>query len=148
MTFTKSGNQIYDRFQLLNEQQEVHENLETFYSRLREIGSKTARGTLEYEFVKKIFLGKNDKCSHTNGTLFEGKNTSTNTKLCTHKEWGQKTIKKFFYQTSLTGKNSRSLTYQQEKQNQQYYQHPTQNKTHNVGDAEVQLHQATTTTAQ
>ena len=58
ITFTKPRNTIYDRFQIIIARQEPHEPLETFYSRLRELGAKAAFGAVEQKLVKDFFIGK------------------------------------------------------------------------------------------
>ena len=58
ITFTKPRNTTYDRFQIMNAKQEPHESLETFYSRLRELGAKAAFGAVEKDLVKDFFIGK------------------------------------------------------------------------------------------
>ena len=58
LTFTNPRNTTYDRFQIINARQEPHESLETFYSRLRELGAKAAFGALEQDLVKDFFTGK------------------------------------------------------------------------------------------
>ena len=42
LTFARPRNLTFDRFQLVTVQQIANENLETFFSRLRELGSKAA----------------------------------------------------------------------------------------------------------
>ena len=56
ITFTKPRNTTYDCF--LNARKESHEKLETFYSRLRELGAKAALGAVEEDLVKDFFIGK------------------------------------------------------------------------------------------
>ena len=58
ITFTKPRNTTYDRFQIINARQEPHESLETFYSRLRELGAKAAFGAVEQDLVKDFSIGK------------------------------------------------------------------------------------------
>ena len=58
ITFTKPRNTTYDRFQIINARQEPHQSLETFYSRLRELGAKAAFGGVEQDLVKDFFIGK------------------------------------------------------------------------------------------
>ena len=58
ITFTKPRNTTYDRFQIINARQEPHESLETFYSRLRELGAKAAFGGVEQDLVKDFVIGK------------------------------------------------------------------------------------------
>ena len=57
-TFTKPRNTTYDRFQIINARQEPHESLETFYSRLRELGAKAAVGAVKQDLVKDFFIAK------------------------------------------------------------------------------------------
>ena len=47
LTFTRPRNLTFDRFQLITVQQKLNESLETFFSRLRELGSKAALGSVE-----------------------------------------------------------------------------------------------------
>ena len=47
-----------DRFQLTTVQQNSEENLETFFSRLRELGSKAALGNVEEVLLKDFFIVK------------------------------------------------------------------------------------------
>ena len=58
LTFTRPRNLTFDRFQLMTVQQNANENLETFYSRLRELGSKCALGNVEEELIKDFILPK------------------------------------------------------------------------------------------
>ena len=55
---TKPRNTTYERFQIINARQEPRESLETFYSRLRELGAKAAFGAVEQDLVKDFFIGK------------------------------------------------------------------------------------------
>ena len=61
ITFTKQRNTNDDRFQIINAPQEPHESLETFYSRLRELGAKAAFEAVEQDLVKDFFIGKMSK---------------------------------------------------------------------------------------
>ena len=58
ITFTKPRKKTYDRFQIIHARQEPHDSLETFYSRLRELGAKAAFGAVEQDLVKDFFIGK------------------------------------------------------------------------------------------
>ena len=60
LTFTRPHNQTFDRFQLTNVQQNPNENLETFFSRLRELVSKAALGNVE-DLIKDFFNAKMNK---------------------------------------------------------------------------------------
>ena len=58
ITFTRARNITFDRFQLITVQQNSNENLETFFSRLRELGSKAALGNVEEDLIKDFFIAK------------------------------------------------------------------------------------------
>ena len=58
VTITKPRNTTYDRFQIINARKEPHESLETFYSRLRQLGATAAFGAVEQDLVKDFFIGK------------------------------------------------------------------------------------------
>ena len=63
LTFTRPRNLTFDRFQLKTVQQNANENLETFYSRLRELGSECALGNVEEELIKDFFIAKKNNSS-------------------------------------------------------------------------------------
>ena len=54
ISFTKPRNTRYDRFQIINARQEPHESLETFHSRLRELGAKAVFGAVEQDLVNDL----------------------------------------------------------------------------------------------
>ena len=58
ITFTRPRNITFHRFQLITVQQNSNENLKTFFSRLRKLGSKTALGCVEEDFIKDFFIAK------------------------------------------------------------------------------------------
>ena len=58
ITFTKPRITTYDRVLIINARQEPHKSLETFYSRLRELGAKAAFGAVEQDLSKDFFVGK------------------------------------------------------------------------------------------
>ena len=58
LTFTRPRNLTFDRFQLITVQQHPSENLETFFSRLRELGLKAALGNVEEDLFKDFFIAK------------------------------------------------------------------------------------------
>ena len=58
LTFTRPRNLTFDRFQLITVQQNPNENLELFFSRLRELGSKAALGNVEEDLIKDFFIAK------------------------------------------------------------------------------------------
>ena len=58
LTFTRPRNLTFDRFQLITVQQNPNEILETFFSRLRELGSKAALGNVEEDLIKRFFIAK------------------------------------------------------------------------------------------
>ena len=55
LTFTRPRNLTFDRFQLITVRQNANENLEKFFSRLRELGSKCALGNVEEDLIKDFF---------------------------------------------------------------------------------------------
>ena len=57
-TFTRPCTLTFDRFQLITVQQNTNESLETFFSRLRELGSKCALGNVEEDLIKDFFIEK------------------------------------------------------------------------------------------
>ena len=58
LTFTRPRNLTFDRFQLITVQQNANESLDTFFSRLRELGSKCALGNVEEDLIKDFFIAK------------------------------------------------------------------------------------------
>ena len=58
LTFTRLRNLTFYRFQLITAQQNANENLETFFSRLRELGSEAALGNVEEDLTKDFFIAK------------------------------------------------------------------------------------------
>ena len=58
LTFTKPRNTTYDRYQIINTRHEPHKSLETFYSRLGELGAKATVGAVEQDLVKDFFIGR------------------------------------------------------------------------------------------
>ena len=55
LTFTRPRNITFDRFQLITVQQKSNE---TFFSRLRELGSKAALGNVEEDLIEDFFIAK------------------------------------------------------------------------------------------
>ena len=58
ITFTRPCNLTFDRFQLITVQQNTNKSLETFFSRLRELGSKCALGNVKEDLIKDFFIAK------------------------------------------------------------------------------------------
>ena len=56
ITFTRPRNTTFDRFQCFKAMQRSNEFLETFYSRLRELGAQCRFGKLEEDLVTDIFI--------------------------------------------------------------------------------------------
>ena len=65
LTFTRPRNLTFDRFQLRTVQQNANANLETFFSRLRELGSKCALGNVEEDLIKDFFIAKMNNSTST-----------------------------------------------------------------------------------
>ena len=56
LTFTRPRNLTFDRFQFFRALQQSNKSLETFYSRLRELGSHAQLEHLEEDLVKDLFI--------------------------------------------------------------------------------------------
>ena len=56
LTFTRPRNTTFDRFQFFRALQQSNESLETFYSRLRELGSHAKLENLEEDLVEDLFI--------------------------------------------------------------------------------------------
>ena len=56
LTFTRPRNLTFDRFQFFRALQQSNESLETFYSRLRELGSHAKLEHFEEDLVKDLFI--------------------------------------------------------------------------------------------
>ena len=56
ITFARPRNTTFDRFQCFKAMQRLDESLETFYSRLRELGAHCKFEKLEEDLVKDIFI--------------------------------------------------------------------------------------------
>ena len=56
LTFTRPRNTTFDRFQFFRALQQSNKSLETFYSRLRELGSHAKLENLEEDLVKDLFI--------------------------------------------------------------------------------------------
>ena len=82
LTFTRPRNLTFDRFQLFTVQQNPNENLETFFSILRELGSKAALENVEEDLIKDFFHRKDELYCDTNGTTIRGTHSSTSVILC------------------------------------------------------------------
>ena len=94
ITFTKPRNTTYDRFQIINARQEPHESLETFYSRLRELGAKAAFGGVEQDLVKDFFIGKMNNTAIQMELLSEMRTPAQALNYALARERGQQNQKK------------------------------------------------------
>ena len=56
VTFTIPRNTTFDRFKFFKSMQQSHESLETFYSRIREVGAMCKFNDLEENLVKDLFI--------------------------------------------------------------------------------------------
>ena len=99
VTFTKPRNTTYDRFQIINARQEPH--VETFYSRLRELGAKTACGAVEQDLVKDFFIGKMNNTAIQMELLSEMRTPAQAINYALARELGQQNQKEI-----LRGNNS------------------------------------------
>ena len=101
LTFTKPRNTTYDRFQIINARHEPHESLETFYSRLRELGAKAALGAMEQDLVKDFFIGKMNNTAIQMELLSETRTPAQALNYALSRERGQQNQKEI-----LRGNNS------------------------------------------
>ena len=101
ITFTKPRNTTYARFQIINARQEPHESLETFYSRLRELGAKAASGEVEQDLVKDFSIGKMNNTAIQTELLSEMRTPAQALNYALARERGQQNQKEI-----LRGNNS------------------------------------------
>ena len=101
VTFTKPRKTTYDRFQIINARQEPHESLETFYTRLRELGAKAAFGAVEQDLVKDFFIGKMNNTAIQMELLWEMRTPAQALNYALARERGQQNQKEI-----LRGTNS------------------------------------------
>ena len=95
LTFTRPRNLIFDRFQLITVQQKPNENLETFFSRLRELGSKAALGNVEEDLLKDFFIAKMNITAIQMKLLSEVRTAAQVLNFALSRERGQENQKKF-----------------------------------------------------
>ena len=108
LTFTRARNLTFDRFQLITVQQNANENLETFSSRLRELGSKCALGNVEEDLIKDFFIAKMNNRTIQMEPLSEVPTAAQVLNFHLSRERGQKTIEKSCDHLQQTGTHKRA----------------------------------------
>ena len=93
LTFTRPRNLTFDRFQLITVQQLPNESLETFFSRLRELGSKAALGNVEEDLIKDFFIAKMNNTTIQMELLSEVRTAAQVLKFALSRERGQENQK-------------------------------------------------------
>ena len=103
LTFSRPRNLTFDRFQLITVQQNPNENLETFFSRLRELGSKAALGNVEEDLIKDFFIAKMNNTEIQMELLSEVRTPAQVLKFALSRERGQKNQKEILWSSAPTG---------------------------------------------
>ena len=130
ITFTRPRNLTFDRFQLITVQQNPNETLETFWSRLRELGSKAALGNVEEDLIKDFFIAKMNNTTIQMELLSEVRTAAQVLNLSLSRERGQENQKEILRSSApnwtnqvnaISNKNTRPIQrpQQQNKPNEQ-----------------------------
>ena len=127
LTFTRPRNLTFDRFQLITVQQNPNENLETFFSRLRELGSKAALGDVEEDLIKDLFIAKLNNTTIHMELLSEVRSPARVLNFALSKERDQENQKEILRssapnwnnQINTINNNARPATRPYQQQNQQ-----------------------------
>ena len=93
VTFTRPRNITFDRFQLITVQQNSNKNLKTFFSRLRELGSKAALGNVDEDLIKDFFIAKMNNFAIQMELLSEVRTPDQVLKFALSRERGQENQK-------------------------------------------------------
>ena len=109
LIFTRTRNLTFDRFQLITVQQNPNENLETFFSRLRELGSKAALGNVEEDLIKDFFIAKMNNTTIQMELLSEVRTAAQVLNFALSRERGQE-IQKEILRSSAPNWNSQVNT--------------------------------------
>ena len=94
ITFTRPCNLTFDRFQLITVQQNTNKSLETFFSRLRELGSKCALGNFEEDLIKDFFIAKMSNSTIQMEVLSEAQTLAQVQNFALSRELGQEDQRK------------------------------------------------------
>ena len=102
LTFTRPRNLTFDRFQLITVQKNANENLETFYSRLRELVLKHALGNVEEELIKDFFIAKINNSSIQMELLSEVRTAAQVLTFALSRERGQENHREILRSTATS----------------------------------------------
>ena len=80
-TFTRARNITFDRFQLITVQKNSNENLESFFSTLRELGSKAALGNVKEDLIKRLLYRENEQLRNPDGAALRGSHMCSGVEL-------------------------------------------------------------------
>ena len=128
ITFTRPRNLTFDRFQLITVQQNPNETLETFWSRLRELGSKAALGNVEEDLIKDFFIAKMNNTTIQMELLSEVRTAAQVLNFALSRERGQKNQKEILRSSApnwtnqvnaISNKNTRPMQRPQQQSPQQ-----------------------------
>ena len=128
LTFTRPRNLTFDRFQLITVQQNPNESLETFFSRLRELGSKVALGNVEEDLIKDFFIAKMNNTTIQMELLSEERTATQVLNFALSRERGQENQKEILRSSApnwnsqvnaITNKNIRPTPRSQQQSTQQ-----------------------------
>ena len=125
ITFTRPRNITFDRFQLITVQQNSNESLETFYSRLRELGSKAALGNVEEDLIKDFFIAKMNHSTIQMELLSEVRTPAQVLNFAISRERGQENQREIL-RANPSNWNQVNATTQQPNRNQSRPQTSTQ----------------------
>ena len=138
---TRPRNITFDCFQLNTVQQNSDENLETFFSRLRELGSKAALGNVEEDLIKDFFIAKKNNTAVQMELLSEVRTPAQVLNFALSRERGQENQREIL-RSNLSNWNQVNATTQQNsrpqmRQKQTYNENKHHKKYNHVGDVEL-----------
>ena len=105
-TFTRPRNLTFDRFQLITVQQNPNENLETFFNRLHELGSKAALGNVEEDLIKDFFIAKMKNTAIQMELLSEVRTPAQVLNFALSRERGQENQKEIYWSSAPNWNNT------------------------------------------
>ena len=136
LTFTRPRNTTFDRFQCFKAMQQPNESFETFYSRLRELGSYCKFENLEEELIKDIFIANMKSSNLQMELLSEMRTPQQAVNYAVNRERGLAN-----QQEILRSNNSNWNTVSYVRQNNRRNPHKIQYKNqHHVGNVVVTFH--------
>ena len=128
LTFTRPRNLTFDRFQWISVQQNPNESLETFFSRLQELGSKVVLENVEEYLIKDFFIAKMNNTAIQMELLSEVRTAAQVLNFALSRERGQENQKEILRTSApnwnsqvnaITNKNARPAPRPQQQNVQQ-----------------------------